>query len=77
MQESKIIQVIAEHLGLSPQDIDKGALLRDDLNLGPVELTDLINAVSSAFDVTFAPEEIAGLQTVDDLVVLVEDNSIE
>jgi acyl carrier protein len=73
----KIINTMAEHLGLAPQDIDKEALLREDLGLGPVELSDLLNELSQKFDVTFNPEDMAGLQSVEDLIVLVEDNSIE
>ena len=76
MIEGKVIQAIADHLGLTPQDLEKEALLRDDLNLGPVELTDLINDLSQKFDITFNPEDVAGLQTVEDLIMLVEDNSI-
>lgn len=74
--EGKVIQEISEHLGLSPQDLDREALLRDDLGLGPVELTDLLNDISSKFDITFDPEEVSSLQTVEDLIMLVEDNSI-
>ena len=74
--ETKTVQAIADHLGLSPQDLDKGVLLRDDLGLGPVELTDLLNDLSVKFDITFDSEDISGLQTLEDLLVLVEDNSL-
>lgn len=74
--EGKVIQVIADHLGLTPQDLDKGALLRDDLGLGPIELTDLLNDLSTKFDTTFDPEDISSLQTLEDLLALVEDNSL-
>ncbi len=76
MQE-KVITAVAEHLGLTPQDIDKGALLRDDLNLGPVEISDLLNTLSEQFDITFDPDDVSSIQTVEDLIMLVEDNSIE
>jgi acyl carrier protein len=73
----KVVDTIAEHLGLAPQDLDKEALLREDLGLGPVELSDLLNELSQKFDITFNPEDLTSLQTVEDLIVLVEDNSIE
>ena len=75
--EKQIIQAIAEHLGLAPEDVDLQGRLREDLNLGPVELNDLLHYLSENFDVFFAPEETEHLQTVQDLVVLVEDNMIE
>ena len=75
--EVKIIQAIAEHLGLLPEDVDRQSLLRDDLGLGPVELNDLLNDLSTKFDVIFNPEDTHELQKVEDLVVLVEDNLLE
>lgn len=72
-----IIQAIADHLGLTPEDIDKSSHLQDDLGLGPVELTDLLNDLSVKFDIVFSPEDTDNLQTVEDLIVLVEDNLIE
>ncbi len=74
--QREIIQSIAETLGLSVADVDKEASFRDDLNLGPVEFNDLVAQLSQKFDVILDPEEIAGVKTVDDLIILVEDNLI-
>lgn len=74
---SDIMTAIAEHLGLSAEDIDPQALLREDLGLGPIELNDLLNALSKKFNISFEPDDIAELRKVEDLVVLVEDNLIE
>lgn len=76
-QEAKIIQAIAEHLGLSPEDLDRHASLREELNLGPIELNDLLTDLSLKFDVSFSAEEIEDLKKIDDLIVLIEDNLIE
>lgn len=75
-QELQIIQAIAEHLGLSVEDLDRHALLKEDLNLGPVELNDLLIFLSARFDVNFNNEEIADLKKIDDLIVAIEDNLI-
>lgn len=75
--DKEIIQAIAEHLTLSPEDIDKEANLREDLSLGLIELNDLLNALALKFDIIFNPEDIENLHTVEDLVSLVEDNLIE
>lgn len=72
--ERKILQVIADYLGVSIEDIDKQAQLREDLGLGPIELNDLLQNLSTEFDITFDSEDIEGLQKLDDLVMLVEDN---
>ena len=75
--EIKVMQVIAEHLGLSIEDLDRHALLRDELNLGPIELNDLLAELSQKFDVTFDDVDIEDLKKIDDLIVLVEDNLID
>lgn len=71
-----ILNSIAEHLGLSPEDIDPKAFLREDLNLGPVELNDLLNFLSKKYEIVFDPQDTENLRMVEDLVLLVEDNLI-
>lgn len=71
-----ILQAIADHLGVSVEDIENQNLLREDLGLGPLELNDLLADLSNKFDVTFDPEDIEHLKRVEDLVTLVEDDLI-
>lgn len=77
IQEKDILEAIAEHLGLSIEDLDRHALLREELNLGPIELNDLLSELSEKFDVTFDPSETQDLRKVDDLIVLIEDNLLD
>ncbi|MBI2601192.1 acyl carrier protein [Candidatus Daviesbacteria bacterium] len=73
----EILETIAEHLGLSAEDLDKQSLLREDLGLGPIELNDLLHELSQKYNITFEPEDVENLQKLEDLLVLVEDNSLE
>ncbi len=75
--QQQVIDEIAKHLGVTPQDIDASSSLQDDLGLGPVEVADLLSALSSKFGVTFNPAEVEILKTVHDVVVMVEDLSLE
>lgn len=75
--EAEIIKATAEHLGLLPEDLDRQANLRDELNLGPIELNDLLSSLSQKFNVTFDNVDIEGIKKIDDLIVLVEDNLLE
>ncbi len=75
--QTAVIAEIAKHLGVTPQDIDNSAGLSDDLGLGPVEMADLISAISQKFNVAFTAAELHNIKTVDDLVVAVEDLSLE
>lgn len=72
-----IIKTIAEHLGLAAEDIDINSSLRDELNLGPIELNDLLSDLSQKYSITFEPEEVGHLQKVGDLLTLVEDNLLD
>lgn len=76
-QETEIIQTIADYLGLPPEDLDRDALLREELNLGPIELNDLLAELAQKFGIEFDPEETENLRKIDDLIVLVEDNLID
>jgi acyl carrier protein len=75
--QKQVIAEFAKHLGVTPQDIDLSASLAEDLGIGPVEMADLINYMSEKFQVTFHRADIEGLRTVNDLVVAIEDLSLE
>ncbi len=73
----EIIKAIAEHLGLNPEDLDRQAMLKDELGLGPIELNDLLSSLSQKFDITINPHEASSLKKVEDLIVLIEDNLLD
>ncbi len=75
--ELEVMKVIAEHLGLSVEDLEKQAYLRDDLYLSPIEINDLLAKLSQKFQISFNPDEVEGLQKVEDLIVVVEDNLLD
>lgn len=75
--QGNIIAEIAQQLAVTVQDIDVNASLSEDLGLGPVEMADLLSALSTKFNVTFNPGEVEGLKTVHDIVVAIEDLRLE
>ncbi len=75
--EVEIIKIIAEQLGLTPDDVERNSSLYEDLNLGQLELNDLLSNLSQKFNVTFEPDQIEHLKKVEDLIVLVEDNLLD
>lgn len=75
--QTEVIAEVAKHLGVTPQDIDISAGLSDDLGLGPVETADLIAAISQKFAVNFSASDLPRIKTVSDLVVTVEDLSLD
>lgn len=75
--QNEIIEAIAKHLGVTPQDIDMHATFAEDLGLGPIQVADLLSDLSETFNINFDPSETGGLKTVDDLVMIIEDLSLE
>lgn len=76
-KETEILSAIAEHLGLSVEDLDRRALLQEELNLGPIEINDLLAFLSEKFGVTFESDEVENIKRIDDLIVMIEDNLLE
>lgn len=74
---TEIVKAIAEHLGLAPEDLDRNASLREELNLGPIELNDLLSDLSQKFNISFEAEEVEELDKVEDIIVLIEDNLLD
>ncbi len=75
--QTDIVEEIARHLGITPADIDLQASLKDDLGLGPIEIADLLAALSGKFKVSFNTADTGDITTVNDLVVMVEDLLLE
>ena len=49
INQKEIMEAIADYLGIVASDIDKHANLREDLNLGPIELNDLLSDFVNRF----------------------------
>lgn len=75
--QQKIIEAIAEHLALPVADIDRESSLKDDLGLNPVEIADLFENLSRRFHFVFDLGETEQIQTVGDLIEMVEDKLLE
>ncbi len=75
--QQQVIDEIAKHLGVTPQDIDTHASLEDDLGLSPIEVSDLLSAIAKKFEVTIDPADVDNLHTISDIVEAVEDLSLE
>lgn len=72
-----IVKAIAEHLGLAPEDLELGSLLREELELGPLELNDLLLHLSQRFNIIFETQDMEHLHKIEDLVLLVEDKLLD
>lgn len=75
--QKEILASIAESLTIPPTDLDPHASLRDNLGLNPVELADLFHSLADQFNFVFEPAELEEVETVGDLVELIEDKQLE
>jgi acyl carrier protein len=75
--QKEILEAIADALTLPVADIDPHASLKDDLGLNPVEIADLFHELADRFQIIFEPGDREGLETVSDLVSLIEDKMLE
>ncbi|RJP46023.1 MAG: acyl carrier protein [Armatimonadetes bacterium] len=76
-EQQQIIESIAEILTLPATDLDMESGLQDDLGLNAVEKADLLEGLVSKFGIVFEPGETSQLQTIGDLVRIIEDKMLE
>lgn len=69
----KIYQLIAENLGFETEEINGKLAFAEDFNAGEIEMAELIENIEQELQIKLDPEEVAGIETVDDLVHAVFD----
>jgi acyl carrier protein len=65
--ESKIKKIIADKAGVEPSEIHEESYFEDDLNLGDMELVDIIEELEEEFHIDLADEK-KDIETVGDLI---------
>jgi acyl carrier protein len=75
--QKEIIEAIADILALPPGDIDPRAHIQDDMGLNPVEKADLLHNLAAKFKIVFVPGESETIETIGDVVDLIEDKLLE
>ncbi|HZS32568.1 MAG TPA: acyl carrier protein [Methylomirabilota bacterium] len=68
-------EVMADRLGIAPEQITPEARLAEDLGLDSLDAVELAIAVERRFEIEVAEEELARLQTVADMLALVESRT--
>lgn len=66
--ESRIKQIIVEHLGVAVEKVTDTALFNQDLGADSLDAMDLLMAVNEEFSIRIPPEDMEKIQTVQDLV---------
>ena len=67
MEESKVIEIIGEQLGITASELDEDTVLAD-LGADSLDLFQIISALEEEFDIEFDNEEAENLKTVGDAI---------
>jgi acyl carrier protein len=73
--EEKIKQIISESLGIPVNQLTNDAEFAKDLNVTPLEISDLLMGFEKEFNVPISKEESTNFNTVGDVISFLEENS--
>ena len=73
--ESKIKTIIAEQLGVNPEEVTPNASFVDDLGADSLDTVELIMALEEEFNVEIPDEDAEKMKTVGDAIKYIEEKS--
>jgi acyl carrier protein len=73
--EDKVIDIIADRLGVDKSEVVPEAAFIDDLGADSLDLVELIMAMEEEFDIEIADEEAEKLKTVQDVLNYIKSHS--
>ncbi|PKM54253.1 MAG: acyl carrier protein [Firmicutes bacterium HGW-Firmicutes-5] len=74
MDESKLLEIIAEFTTYGPEELKENMHFSDDLGIDSLDLAQIIMAVEDAYDVELDEEALDSIQTVGDAINMVKNN---
>jgi acyl carrier protein len=73
----KMKKIIAEQLGVDESNIDLNTSFKDDLDADSLDLFELIMAIEDGFNVEIPSDDVAGLNTVEDVIEYLKELGID
>ena len=73
MEESKVIEIIGEQLGISASELDEDTVLAD-LGADSLDLFQIISALEEEFDMEIPDSEAEKIVTVGDVVKYIQEH---
>ncbi|MBF0571635.1 MAG: acyl carrier protein [Candidatus Omnitrophica bacterium] len=73
--ESKIKTIIAEQLGVKPEEVTPTASFVDDLGADSLDTVELIMALEEEFNVEIPDEDAEKMKTVGDAIKYIEEKA--
>lgn len=69
----RLKKLICRYANVNPDEITGETNIRSDLGLNSLELVNLAVAIEDEFDVEIPDRAVAGIETVDDVIALLEE----
>lgn len=66
----KVKEILAERTGVDPDEVTDEAYFHEDLNIGKIELMEVIAELEEEYEITLEDEEKEDIESVGDLVGL-------
>lgn len=72
MVKEKVMNILAEELGVELNEIKMGSNLQDDLGADSLAVVEVVMAFEDEFDIKIPEEDTAKLTTVKDIIEYIE-----
>lgn len=69
----KLQEIIADKLGIEPEEIKMESDLKEDLEADSLDVVDIVMSIEEEFDVSVGSEDEESLKTVADVVRFIEE----
>lgn len=73
----KMREIISEQLGVDENNIDLNTSFKDDLDADSLDLFELIMAIEDKFNVEIPSDDVANLDTVEDVIEYLKEQGID
>lgn len=73
----KMKEIIAEQLSVSEDEVMLEASFKDDLEADSLDLFELVMALEEEYDVEIPSDDLAELNTVEDVINYLKDKGVE
>jgi acyl carrier protein len=71
---TKVVDIIANQLGVDKEQITPGANVIDDLGADSLDIVELVMALEESFDLEIPDEDAEKIRTVQDILSYLESN---
>ncbi len=73
----KLVNIMADRLGVQEQEIAPDTLIKDDLAVDSLDLYELVMSLEEEFNIELPPERVNDIETVEDVIRILKELGVE